>query len=47
MMEFPLMVIIIGLPMWFILTLLIREPGLAAVITGLMIFVLVAKGIFF
>ena len=47
MMEFPLMVIVIGLPMWIIFTLLIRDPGVAAVGTGIMIFVMVLKGIFF
>ena len=47
MMEFPLMVIVIGLPMWFILTLLIREPAVAAIIAGLTMFVMAAKGIFF
>lgn len=47
MMEFPLMVIVVGLPMWFVLTLLLREPAVAAIIAGLTMFVMAAKGIYF
>ena len=34
----PLIVFIVGLPLWFILTLITRNPTLAAVLAGIVVF---------
>ena len=34
----PLIVFVVGMPLWFILTLVTRNPALAAVLAGIVVF---------